>query len=388
MNRQRTYGIEMEMVGAVSHATIAERIRTALREAGSNHNCTSSGWQQNRDATNLTMWVVKTDSSIQTASSHPYQVEVVSPVLKGADGLKALKVVTDVLNTCARVNSSCGLHIHHGIRSNEDLRRLVKAWFRMEEALFQIVPASRRNNRYCYRWGAWYHAPIIRDDQSVREWHNTHIAERYSALNLDSYWIRSTVEFRFHSGSIDYGKIVNWTVATQALVDVALQGGFENSQEPMSLADLSSTIKGIHVPDEPVPVGGTTHRGRYTRANSICDALRKFKTEVPEGAHIGVDEIVAMANQLYTAGGGTNNLKESQWAWRQVASAMLDLGLLKEQRHNKVTITGVGQTVVAGAARQYVSDRDERLALYSNAADWLIARWDHFRNQPAGSNVE
>lgn len=382
MNSRRTYGIEMEMVGSISHAAIAQRIREAFQNAGINHTCTATGWQQNRDGANHTMWIVKTDSSISTLSNYPFQVEVVSPVLKGTDGFKALRIVTDVLNTCAKVNSSCGLHIHHGINAMEDLRRLVKAWFRLEEALFQIVPESRKNNRYCQRWAAWYHAPVITDDETVRDWHNRHIAERYSALNLESYWIRGTVEFRFHSGTIDYDKIVNWTVATQALVDLSLQGGLEENQTPLTLEEISSAIKAINVPDEPVRVGGTTYRGRYTRANSVCDALRKFKNEVPEGTPISVDEIVSMANMLYTAAGGSNNLKESQWAWRQVVAALSDLGLIKEHRHNKITITGVGQTVVNGAARQHVSDRDERMALYRNAADWLIVRRDHFLRHP------
>lgn len=60
---------------------------------------------------------------------------------------------------------------------------------------------------------------------------------------------------------------------------------------------------------------------KYTRINSICDAVRKLKG----GKVATVGEV---ANQLYNAKGGKDNLVESKFTTRIIVRALQDWGVL------------------------------------------------------------
>lgn len=97
----------------------------------------------------------------------------------------------------AVVNRSCGLHIHldsrHLSAAQERTRRL-----RLISALpwlLEMVPASRRTNRYC--WPNHIPHPPMSD-------------ARYRAINPRAYGRHRTTEIRLGSGTIDADKIMNW----------------------------------------------------------------------------------------------------------------------------------------------------------------------------------
>src|SRR5947209_4242565 len=59
-------------------------------------------------------WKAERDGSIRPEAGY-MAAEIVSPVLKGADGLRQLKAVCDWLQSVgAKVNRSTGLHVHVG----------------------------------------------------------------------------------------------------------------------------------------------------------------------------------------------------------------------------------------------------------------------------------
>ena len=69
-------------------------------------------------------WKAERDSSIQPGPGY-MAAEVVSPVLKGADGLRQLKTVCDWLNSVgAKVNRSTGFHVHVSGEGQTALTRL------------------------------------------------------------------------------------------------------------------------------------------------------------------------------------------------------------------------------------------------------------------------
>src|SRR5262249_39920135 len=69
-------------------------------------------------------WKAERDSSIQPGPGY-MPGEVVSPVLKGADGLRQLKTVYDWLNSVgAKVNRSTGFHVHVSGEGQTALPRL------------------------------------------------------------------------------------------------------------------------------------------------------------------------------------------------------------------------------------------------------------------------
>jgi len=215
MTTDRTYGIEIECFANVGQIQLAQEITANFALQGINHSVTVVGrYRPTTDGANVSEWEIKPDGSLRatpTQARNGYRgIEVVSPVLRGIDGLKALKVVTDALNrNNCKVNKSAGLHIHHGV--NEREMRLVAAnWFRAEDLVMAGLPESRRHNRYCKR----YRNLITGTDNIGRL-----CRDKYVALNLSSYALRKTIEFRCAAGSVEYDKIANWAMFTQAFVE-------------------------------------------------------------------------------------------------------------------------------------------------------------------------
>lgn len=136
--------------------------------------------------------------------------EVVSPIL---NNLNSLKKVCKVLNDHgARVNKSCGLHVHFGAESftADQWRRIIVNYANIEEVIDSIMPMSRRsnNNRYCK--SIIEKAQSVRCLDNLRDYQTAFRNDRYHKLNLMSYNSHKTIEFRQHSGTTDFTKIENW----------------------------------------------------------------------------------------------------------------------------------------------------------------------------------
>jgi hypothetical protein len=157
-----------------------------------------------------------------------------------------------------------------------DLRRLVELYVKVEPAMFDLVHPRRISGRYSVPCGAYYLAkdslepkkfrksmvskmyrngadlnatppPESADQRAQRELRDlrrgtrtpvvsnhrevgsaikrakTHKYEsvRYKALNLHSFFMRGTVEFRHHEGSVDFKDVTNWALTCATVVDMA-----------------------------------------------------------------------------------------------------------------------------------------------------------------------
>jgi len=249
MNESRTYGIEIELVSKVDKVALAAKIREAFQAANLGMDVRTGGYYHNTDSANRSTWDLKSDSSIRTEDSDfPYGIEVVSPVLRGTEGLKSLKVVCEAIKELTKVNKSTGLHVHHGVRAKE-LTNLSKTWVKVQDVLYMMVPPSRRLNRYCSKWSA-SDVP----DVGIISWYQRNIATRYVGLNLESYWIRGTVEFRLAAGTTSYEKISNWVIFTQILIDksISINQGSSSAISFSRLTEImgSSTESGYSRPSE------------------------------------------------------------------------------------------------------------------------------------------
>lgn len=197
-----TFGIEIECL-------IPDTVRIAL---GCYHN--------GRQIDGLpTGWNAQTDSSIAGRRGF-YAVEIVSPVLRGAEGLAQVAAVCQWLNSIgAEVNASCGLHVHVGWQGDKNaLIRLTTMVANHEKGIYASTGThSRENGQYCRG---------VRNDRSMRQefldGDNARQTSRYHVLNLTNLSRRqSTVEFRAFAGTTNARKIAGYVRMCVGLVNKA-----------------------------------------------------------------------------------------------------------------------------------------------------------------------
>ena len=131
----------------------------------------------------------------------------------------------------AKVNSSCGVHVHVGWESDslKDLRKLIHIVAHYEEAIYATTGTTRRES------GRW--------SQTIRETHGEVIpknttrklsrsrdflrrrfrSDRYKSLNLVPLLEgrRKAAEFRAFSGSLNETKILGWIAMCVGIVENA-----------------------------------------------------------------------------------------------------------------------------------------------------------------------
>lgn len=228
-----TFGVELELIAPLSYSS-----NTPVRN---NH-----GWGLGIDENLWTDWRRKTDCSIETRRSRAFAVEIVSPKLRGLDGLEEMSNVIKYLwkGGCS-TNASCGFHVHVGVDSafgdygNEPtkvaewLSRLLALATYYEAGLLASTGAeSRLDNAYCCSVrGMWrydldsligkkfYNGPRGPYNKSRHLTYLGNGKSRYAILNTlnatcghpDKY----TVEFRVWPGTLS-------TTKAEAYVQLAL----------------------------------------------------------------------------------------------------------------------------------------------------------------------
>ncbi|MDA8306042.1 MAG: amidoligase family protein [Deltaproteobacteria bacterium] len=194
-------------------------------------------------------WHLEEDGSIV----HRGGVELISPVLRGCDGLLELYRYFQVLGHIfgVQIDASCGFHVHHGVYPSQYncmcLKMLIKIVYSMEDYIYLLIAGDRSQkdtcrpmdldvdailklgdcedickNTGCKLKELWY-SKINGYDQR-RDMSDRYNFTRYHGLNLHSYWYRSTIEFRYHSAILhQIDEAMQWIIFTQLLVE--LSGG-------------------------------------------------------------------------------------------------------------------------------------------------------------------
>jgi len=209
-----TFGVEIEMIIPLSVESLIDKLRENHIDAAyeSYNHVTRSHWK------------FVTDGSIRSRSGYS-PIELVSPVLKGQSGLDELKAVCKVLNeTGCKVNVSCGLHIHHSAKVNgnknlELCKTSAVLYTFFQDQFNNMLPVSRRHSSYARTYDKVHDFGSLK---SISETSGSNFG-RYMTVNIESYWKHGTIEFRQHSGSVDFAKISNWIKLTQAVVKRAIQ---------------------------------------------------------------------------------------------------------------------------------------------------------------------
>lgn len=141
--------------------------------------------------------MVKGDGSVNVPDRQSVELNICAPV----NSYKSvLRFVSDTLNSKqvgAKVNKTCGLHVHLDIRGktyteyNDMFTKLVS----VQPILYGMQPKSRQSNSYCVRTKT----------RNVSRGYS-----RYQGINAQSIWKYQTIEVRLHAGTTEFLKIANW----------------------------------------------------------------------------------------------------------------------------------------------------------------------------------
>lgn len=206
----RQFGIEIEFVGA-SLSDVERRLRDAGIDAhreGYNH-------------VTRPYWKLVTDASLSHHSG--LTGELVSPILKGAEGFAELRRVCDVLNGIdgLTVNRSCGLHVHLDCQDMTvaEIAKVFERYADYENQIDLLLPRSRRGEaRWCRSISN--HKNLIKTATSKEG--QAYALGRYFKVNLTNIATRGAMEFRQHSGTTDYRKISNWVLFLMQFVEASI----------------------------------------------------------------------------------------------------------------------------------------------------------------------
>lgn len=208
----RTFGIEMEFVNA-DPREVARVLNTVVEchFEGYTHRVTDH-------------WKLVTDGSLTEAGySYSNSGEIVSPILKGADGARQLEIVCNALDTIEgiKVNRHCGLHIHLGVDdlTVAQIQTVYSRYADYEAQIDLVMPRSRRGDS---RWaGGIANAKATVNRQTTKR-RVAGAVGRYRKVNLTSLTKYGTIEFRHHSATLSFTKIVNWLSFLQAFVEKSI----------------------------------------------------------------------------------------------------------------------------------------------------------------------
>lgn len=210
----RSFGVEIEANGVTRDALVAELRAQGLEVYAEGYNHTTRNH-----------WKIVNDGSVVG----PNAFELVSPVLRGYEGLADLERACRALRICgAQVNNSCGLHVHFGASDLgiEHLRQVVRNYMVLEPTFDRLMPAGRRGNANTYCQGLLQGRTLAEAErqilaattaQQLATAANT--GSRYRKVNMQSFFTHGTVEFRQHSGSTDFEKISFWVKLLHNLID-------------------------------------------------------------------------------------------------------------------------------------------------------------------------
>jgi hypothetical protein len=161
-----------------------------------------------------------------------------------------------------KISTKCGLHVHIEYKSRlKTIKNLLLMVYACEPVFYALNPKSRQDNNYCQPiHKAFSAAEIIRTE--AKEIDKLFYSKKHSGLtkskveyfkrfkwnecryfgfNLHALFYQKTVEFRYHAGTIEPKKIINWINLLKAIL---LYVRFNYEQEKVLYLIEQPTILG------------------------------------------------------------------------------------------------------------------------------------------------
>ncbi|KAG7371923.1 putative amidoligase enzyme [Nitzschia inconspicua] len=258
-NRQpdRAFGVELEMISPVRPGIM----RDALNKVIPPKRAIVTGWSNKTTKA----WKVGVDNSIN-APPDKFGMEVVSPILRGEEGIDYLRKVSQQLGSVGAYSDvSCGLHVHidlHGINFNGQ-KRICQAWLNYEAVFDELIAPDRRGSKniFClstrenpaFQSLSNHSAHELIENQTTLKGlvsvfnRSNDNRNRYFKLNLQnlvrSHNNRNTIEFRGHEGTTDAKEIEMWVRLVTRFVEAAANP--QRSIAPFENGDGNGTVENL-----------------------------------------------------------------------------------------------------------------------------------------------
>lgn len=209
------FGVEIEFIFPlnINYATIVEKLRQQqINVTHENYNHDTKAY-----------WKLITDGSVTGELGFRGGNELVSPILVGPAGLKQVITVCKTLKELGcKTNHTCGIHIHHDIRSYNNTLDVIKNTFSLyrkyQNYFKKMMPKFRDRNRYSRP----INSNILNTISNVSLDNVRYLNfSRYHHINVRSYIKYGTLEFRQHHGTLNGENIVHWIIITEAIINKA-----------------------------------------------------------------------------------------------------------------------------------------------------------------------
>ena len=164
-------------------------------------------------------WKIVTDQSVnRTGTGLGRGLELVSPVLRGEDGLAlAFQAVNALQSAGGRTDKTCGLHIHLGMDglNGQQVIKVLDLYAANQTEINSLIAKSRWNNIFCQPIDTYTRSSRVvtafaaagDEDTTRRAGRDLTHFDRYHAVNLAAYAKYGTVEFRQHQGTLNGGRL-------------------------------------------------------------------------------------------------------------------------------------------------------------------------------------
>lgn len=257
--KNQKFGVEVEFTG-ITRTMAAEAVRSIVGGSITGPQNDAYFTRNIIDALGR-KWKVMRDSSISPIKKtgyedrDEYKVEFVTPPLHYSD-IETLQTIIRKFKEIGGVpHSSCGIHIHiDGANHTADsLRRMVSFMYSRQDIIYEALGVEDRKYSWCKPIcqelnnaiknrkhptkddieRIWYSAS--NDDYRDGINHEHYNQTRYHALNLHSFFSKSTVEFRLFNSTLHAGKIKAYVQFCLALSAWAIESTgrivFRNTSE-------------------------------------------------------------------------------------------------------------------------------------------------------------
>lgn len=226
--KNQTIGVEIEFTGITREQAanvVADYFGTIAIYIGGTYltysvtDTKGRKWKVMRDASLDTLR--KQGNTYVNTNNTDYSCELVTPILN-YDDIEALQeIVRKLRKAGAKVNSSCGLHVHIGAKdfTAKQLKNLLNYVASREQIFYAALNVHEERKEYCRPADKriieeintkkpqtleafkriWYN-----DDE---ETHDRNHDSRYTVCNLHAFFTKGTIEFRIFNSTLHAGEI-------------------------------------------------------------------------------------------------------------------------------------------------------------------------------------